>query len=213
METLTETLLENTTKKSNNQTFDTVIGIIDHPNFGKIEIHYTNNYEQIKDIPSNRAINTGHVDRLFKSVDEKELFTIIFVNEKLEIIDGQHRKAAFKKAKLPIAYAIIKNYGEEEISGYNSHNWNWNYDSYTDHYAQRNCPDYVEYRKFRNRYGIGHTMSMALLSGYFSTAGTGLTNAFKQGKFKIKDLARAQSIGENLKSMNFYPGWNSIGYW
>jgi len=199
-------------EKESTQTnlFDRVIGIINHDVFGKIEIRETNDYESLKDIPSNRGINTGHVKRILKSMLEQMLFTIIFVNENLQIIDGQHRKVAAKLAKKPIVYAIIKGYGESEISRYNSNSKTWTYDDYADHYSQIGLETYEKYRKFKLRYKLGHSVTMTLLSG--SMIGGDMGEKFKAGTFEIKNYTFAMSIAEKLQQLSFYPGYNSRNF-
>lgn len=191
------------------KTFDRVIGVIDHPDFGKIEFHYSNEYEKLKDIPSNRGINSGHAERLFKSISEKLLFTLLLVNEKLFTVDGQHRKIAISKANKIMTYAIIKGYGEKEISIYNSNTKNWGYDDFADHYSQKGIWDYIEFRKFKHQFGIGNTMTISLLLGNKSVTNDFVGKKFREGNFKIKNLSQAQKIAKLLTDFNFYPGWNN----
>ena len=55
------------------------------------QVHTTTDYFLFKPIDGNRNKNLLHINRLKKSMSENYLFTVIIVNEKYEIIDGQHR--------------------------------------------------------------------------------------------------------------------------
>lgn len=66
----------------------------------------TNNYELFTYQPHNRDISQPHVGRIIKSIEEINLSAEfpIKVNDKYEIIDGQHRFEAWKRLGLPIYY-------------------------------------------------------------------------------------------------------------
>ena len=65
------------------------------------EIRKTNNYPMFKNMIGNREIKDKNYKKLIRSMSEKQLIIPILVNEKLEIIDGQHRFNACKTLQLP----------------------------------------------------------------------------------------------------------------
>ena len=197
---------------SQKRTFDEEAGFIDHPQFGVIMVRRTNDYGRFKTIKSNRNLNLGHVNSLFKSISEQELFTLIYVNELYEPIDGIHRIAAFEKAQKPICYAIISGYGENELARYNNNLKNWSYEDYIHHYCVLGNVNYIEYAKFKAKYGMGHHTNIILLSGWMVNPGKSVGEKFKQGKFVINDLEGAKKKASMLKQLNFYPGWNSRSF-
>lgn len=81
----------------------------------KIQVHTTKNYYLFKTINGNRDINQLHLTRLSESFKKRHLITIIIVNERFEIIDGQHRFLVSKDLNLPVYYTILKNYGLNEV--------------------------------------------------------------------------------------------------
>ena len=60
----------------------------------------TNDYNTFKVMPGNRPVNKLHVRRLSKSMEEKHLMSPILVNEKMQVIDGQHRLEAQKSDQI-----------------------------------------------------------------------------------------------------------------
>ena len=60
--------------------------------FGNIMV--TENYDMFKKIGGNRKINKANYAKIVKSMKEEQLIIPIVVNERYEIIDGQHRYTA-----------------------------------------------------------------------------------------------------------------------
>jgi ParB-like chromosome segregation protein Spo0J len=79
------------------------------------EILKTSDYTLFRTIEGNRNINLLHLNRLRQSMLEKYLFTIIIVNENMEIIDGQHRFTVCRELGLPVYYVICQDYGLAEV--------------------------------------------------------------------------------------------------
>lgn len=57
-------------------------------------IKKTFNYKMFKILKPNRKINNSHVRKLMESISARDLseFYPILINEKNEVIDGQHRE-------------------------------------------------------------------------------------------------------------------------
>ena len=75
------------------------------------QIHQTTDYSMFQTLEGNRNLNKLHLKRLKNSFQKKYLLSPIIVNEKFEIIDGQHRFEAGKQLGLPINFLIAPNYG------------------------------------------------------------------------------------------------------
>ena len=65
------------------------------------EIRETNNYDIFKNMLGNRELKDKNYKKLMRSINEKQLIIPILVNEKFEIIDGQHRFSACKSLGKP----------------------------------------------------------------------------------------------------------------
>ena len=61
------------------------------------QVLQTNVHSIFKTQKGNRPINKNHLDRLILSMKKKYLISPILVNEKMEVIDGQHRLQAQKE--------------------------------------------------------------------------------------------------------------------
>ena len=168
-------------------------------------VHTTTDYFLFKPLNGNRTKNLLHINRLKKSMAEQYLFTVIVVNEKYEIIDGQHRFDVIEELKLPLHYVVCKGYGLEEVHRLNVLSKNWNADDYLNGYCNLGYKDYLIYREFKDKYKIGHNECMLLLSETNHTKNTGV---FNKGLLKIKSLRDAQKKIETIFLLEpYYDGY------
>ena len=163
------------------------------------QVHTTTDYFLFKSIEGNRNKNLLHINRLKKSMSENYLLTIIIVNEKYEIIDGQHRFDVIKELNLPLNYVVCKGYGLTEVHALNQNSKTWNADDYLDGYCRLKYPHYLKYSEFKERYGFGHVECMTILGGYSSNPGIDRTKIFYKGEFEIKDYDNACEIADKIK--------------
>lgn len=173
------------------------------PNNSK-QVHTTTDYHLFKSIDGNRNKNLLHINRLKKSMSEHYLFTIIVVNEKNEIIDGNHRFDVIKELKLPMNYVVCEGYGLSEVHILNQISKTWNMDDYLDGYCALGYTDYLTYKKFKEEYTLGHHECLALLCG---SVKSGKNIPFFEGALKIKSLAEAKrNIEKVLLCSPYYKG-------
>lgn len=174
-----------------------------------IQVHTTTDYSLFKTLNGNRDVNHLHLSRLKESMKIKHLTTIIMVNEKFEIIDGQHRFLISQELKLPINYIISKNYGLAEVQILNANMKNWQTIDYVNGYCDLGYQDYIIYRDFVNEYGFQNQIALLLLSNEHVGGRkiNPITN-FKEGKFKVKDLNNAKKMAEKIMMIEpYYKGF------
>ena len=165
------------------------------------QVHTTTDYFLFKPIEGNRNKNLLHINRLKKSMSENYLFTVIIVNDKYEIIDGQHRFDVIQELKLPLHYIVCKGYGLNEVHILNQNSKTWNSDDYLTGYSNLGYNDYIHYAEFKERYGLGHNETMSLLAGVPNKYDIEL---FYTGEFKIKSLKNAEDTIEKILMIEPY---------
>ena len=171
------------------------------------QVYKTFDYSLFKTIKGNRDRKIPHLKRLEKSITDKYLFTVIIVNEKHEIIDGQHRFEIIKKHGLPLYYIVCKGYGLNEVHVLNANSRTWNADDYMDGYIELGYGDYIIYKDFKSKYKLGHNESLMLLAGNCSSVGSNNYSKFANGEFKIKSLSKAEDIMTKiLQYEKYYQG-------
>lgn len=183
-----------------------------------LTVYETNEYDKFKFMKGNRSPNELHVRRLFNSFKLHYLLTIIIVNEKFEIIDGQHRFLAAKQSGIPILYMIAHNYRLEEVKTLNENSRDWNKQECLESYSELGYKHYTNMKKFMIDYPeFKLTAAECILTntsgGVNNRAslmnGKGRVRNFQEGRFTIPDLKLAYNNADKIKMIQpYYKGWN-----
>lgn len=171
----------------------------------------TNNYDLFKIMPDNRNINLLHVKRLVESFNEQYLISPIIVNERHEVIDGQHRLQACRETNKPVFYIPIKGYGIKQVQILNTNQSNWKKIDYLHSYCAEGRKPYLEFKEFMNAFPDFQMKScerlIALNSSGRKTGFIGGQKAqmkdFEEGKLYIPNIAKSYQIAR--KVMDFKP--------
>ena len=170
------------------------------------QVQSTNDHSIFKIQIGNRPINTNHVARLILSMKRQYLMSPLIVNEKMEVIDGQHRLTAQTELKLPTYFIENEGYGIKETQLLNQNSKNWTADDFMNGYCDAGKKQYIKYRDFHNRYKFNHQCTMNLLVG--GTSDGKIYEPFKAGIYKITKLKEATEIAEAiLKVGKYYDGY------
>lgn len=159
----------------------------------------TTDYFLFKPIDGNRNKNLTHINKLKQSIKQNYLYTVIIVNERYEIIDGQHRFDVIKELNLPLNYIVCKGYGLNEVHILNHNSRTWNSDDYLDGYCKLGYKDYLIYREFKNKYNLGHNEVILLLGNSNETF-----DSFKSGQFKVNSVPEAEVIVKKILGIEPY---------
>ena len=176
-----------------------------------LQVDLLNKQEEIRNKKAaqlliDKAVNKEAIDA---AKDEEELNelkakgndlekqSVALINEKYEIIDGQHRFECVKELKLPLHYIVCKGYGLNEVHVLNQNSKTWNADDYLTGYCNLGNKNYLQYKKFKEKYQLGHNECMAMLTGV-NTGGGNIFEDFKNGNFKITHLEEAEHRAEKI---------------
>jgi hypothetical protein len=125
--------------------------------------------------------------------------TILMVNGKKVVIDGQHRIKMAQELGLPYWYVIveIKDVDVETlIQLINNGQVPWNIKNYIGHFSQRGLEDYIELEEFINKYKLPRTTCASILVGW--NGGGRICDKLREGTFKIKDRKYAADVAEMI---------------
>jgi hypothetical protein len=183
-------------------------------------VKFTTNYSIFKFLEGNRKINQLNLRRIIASMKENPLITILVVNEKMEIIDGQHRFLALKELNLPINYVVAYGYGVKEVSILNAIGMNWTRVDYLDTYVSSGNENYIKFKEFKDRFEkLTFTICVRLLSGYTSNRNDnfngvkGAKKDFENGYFEIKDLVSAYKYAYMIMDFEqHFKGFNDLTF-
>lgn len=180
---------------------------VEKTNTGKLR---TKNYSIFSFIEGNRPISDKHVSDLIKSFQKHGyLEPIVTVNEKYQIVNGQHTFVAAKTTGEWIYFTILKGARLPAVHGLNSNALNWNTQTFMISYAGQGRPEYVKYKEFKELYGFNHKECVLLLTGGQAR----IKNIFWGGKFKITNYDHAVKYANMIEKVKeFYEGYRRNGF-
>jgi hypothetical protein len=156
-----------------------------------LTVYETRDYDLFKILSGNRALSQSQIKKLANSIAKNPAFTKlspILVNDRMEVIDGQHRLAAYKKfaedngIKHPVYFVISKNIGIAEARSLNAGSKPWSPRDYAVAYADSGNIEYAAYLKYAKSTGLNHD----ILVRYLAPSNYGLAN-FRDGGFKVEN--------------------------
>lgn len=173
------------------------------------EIFQTKEYSKFKFRRDNRIVNDNHVKGLIKSMRERgwEPGSYVVINEKGEVIDGQHRVKAAMEINIPINYVIEKRASFETIRNLNRNQKNWAVADHIHGYVSENNLNYVRLNNFIKTYpDLKVTECMMLTQNNFTSISR---QEFESGKFTTRDMVKAMSWADNIMSLKpYFEGYN-----
>lgn len=180
-------------------------------------VYKTNDYGLFKIMGENRDTNFLHVKRLVESFNERYLISPIIVNEKMEVIDGQHRLAAAMETRKPIYYIVIPGYGIREVQILNTNQKNWNKVDFLKLYVEHGAKPYLEFKKFMEDFPELSFQACERLIRLTNIQGkkvniegaTGAMKDFQEGKLVIPNLVKSYQYAKKIMDFKqFYPSFH-----
>lgn len=166
-------------------------------------IHTTTDYGRFQYVKGNRSVKRAHVNKLrtiFGLRPEVAEWVPIIVNEKDEIIDGQHRFEACKALEFPVYYRVIPGLTLEDVQALNSNTKAWVPDDYANAYATNGNRHYANYIKFKKHFGLNHDTVMQYVA--LDNPVTG--ESFKHGRFKSGNQTLSWRYADQLMELGQY---------
>lgn len=163
------------------------------------QVNVTTNYDQFQFIETNREANRGHIEALKRAFEETGNLTRvqpILVNDRMEIIDGQHRFIAAKELNQPVYYTAMEGLGINEARSMNILHRSWNIEDYAISYSKTD-PNYKKYLDIKEDYGFNHSITLLYIIG---AEDKGIFRDFKNGQFVLQDEAAARDRLDKLAS-------------
>lgn len=172
-----------------------------------VKVFQTSDYAKFKVLNGNRPLKPAHVKLLKESISEHgDLGTPIIINEKFEMIDGQHRQKALEELKFPVQYIKKPGFGLKQVHVSNTNRKNWTITEFMNCYADLGMKHYIRYKEFYLKYGFAQSTTLIIIQGYQSggvgkkySAGTTMgTEAFRRGNFIFKNPEEAEDRAEKI---------------
>lgn len=151
------------------------------------QINVTTKYNQFKFLVANRERANAHIERLKEAFVEYGNLTRvqpILVNDRMEIIDGQHRFQAAQELGEPIFYTVAPGLGINEARSMNILHKSWSTDDYARSYAESGDASYKRYLQLREQYPqFRH--SVLLIAAESGVERKGIFRDFREGNMTM----------------------------
>lgn len=168
----------------------------------------TKEYEKFIFRDDNREkINVTHVRKLIDSIKARNLLELrpILVNERYEIIDGQHRLLAAKELGVEIYYKMEKGLEAAEVMTMNLTK-PWIAGDYLNYYCKHGYQDYIKLKDFMKKNGINLRVALTMIQGESKQKMT----LFKQGKFQFNDAPQEKELELCHETIDFIKKMNGF---
>jgi hypothetical protein len=149
------------------------------------KVESTKNYEIFKYLEGNRTLNSNHLRKLKKSIEDNNHLNLhpIIVNQNFEVIDGQHRLQCAKDLGLDIYYIKSDKVNDDHLIACNVNQKSFECDNYIDYFAIKEKRD--EYIRLKSMMKTTTLKPKALLTLILGTVSTNILDFLKTGKFKF----------------------------
>ena len=202
--------------------------VVERSSRGVNVVYETNDLSIFKVMKGNRTPNPQHIRRLASSMKHNgSLQNPIIVNEKMQMIDGQHRLIAARESGKGIYYIIVKGYNLPEVQVLNLNQKNWTAKDFMNGYADMGVESYIKLRDFcakNNDFSLSNCISLCSnrdgtafgVSNKFRAGRDSVTNikeVFNEGTWKGNNFELGQDYANKLKTIEpFYDGYNRMSF-
>lgn len=149
--------------------------------------YITEDYDEFELMPGNRNIDPRHVtslkNQILKLGNLIDKFPIV-VNEKMQVLDGQHRLQALKELGEPVVYEIREGLSIDDVRNINTTHKNWSWRDYAISFSDLGNENYTRLLNLYNYFGYGYSVLMAFAGG---TVDRRRSSNFYDGSFELKD--------------------------
>jgi ParB-like nuclease domain len=167
-------------------------------------IQKTDDYSIFKYIGFNREKNKNHIDSLKKILQKENLLHLhpILLNEKMEVVDGQHRLEAAKELGLEIFY-IVSNLSYDHILNSNLFQKRLSLNDVIKFFSLKDkLPDYILLQDYITILSLNPKSIVGLI---FGNSSRHIFDFIKKGSFKFpSDMKLIEKLTNSfLKFVNF----------
>ena len=168
-------------------------------------IKKTRTYGIFKSLKGNRRVDPVHVAKLVESLKVNDLTSVkpIVVNEKMQVIDGQHTLKALKTLEREVSYVQATGLDLMDIRQLNVNVRAWSLPDYIDSYCALGNENYIQLREFIKKHVFSPTIAAILLGGYAVNKDSPRP-VIKSGNFKVVSKDRAEEFVKILTDLKPY---------
>ena len=179
----------------------------------KIKIMEESDYRKFKTLNGNRPVDT-RVKRIAEAIKESGIQVPIVVNERMEVIDGQHRLEAMKLLGQPVSYYVVPGLGIDACMNINKLQKNWGVTDFVHGYAENGNTSYSYFEQLLKQYRS--FTNIAIYVAATGRYGGRSTKALKSGDMEIgeKDYNLAREFLDFVSPVKeYFYGNGRLDHW
>ncbi len=176
----------------------------------EIIVMQTNDYDRFHMVTGNRTLNLSKIKKILAVIERGTNLLpycpilVVERENKLDIIDGQHRFMISKKTGNPVYYIIATNLSLYEIASMNSNTEKWKPKDFINCYTQLGNEHYKKLESLLEKYpGLPTTSGVVLLLNGKAAAGGGWGDVFQRGEFTVNHEEYANRVLSFVDQFNF----------
>lgn len=170
----------------------------------KMAVYETTDYDKFNLIKGNRTLHKSKYLQLLKSMEQEVLDIPIAVNEKMEIIDGQHRFHARRELDLPILYYVCKGYGIEQVKRANLVSSNWTKEDYLNLHVTDGIESYEEFEELLLDSGLNCSDLIKVYAKAQDKSTEQLAYEFEHGTLTSDNVDKVKEFLDALTDFGFF---------
>ena len=170
----------------------------------KMQVFESTDYNKFKLIKGNRTLHKTKYLQLLKSMEQEVLDIPIAVNEKMEIIDGQHRFHSRRELGLPILYYVCEGYGIEQVKRANLVSSNWTKEDYLNLHVTDGLENYEEFEEILLDSGLNVTDLIKVYAKAQDKSSEQVSYEFENGTLSNENINKVKDFIEALKDFEFF---------
>lgn len=180
------------------------------------EVRITTDYTMFKFDPLNRSIKANKLTKLKQSITRtKGNLQAVLIDQKGNIIDGQHRYMACKALGLPVKYTIADSgYKASDMLELNNNGSGWLPTDYAAYHAKQGNSNYEIFLKYKQQFPeLKDGILCSILENKYTLkdtqTGSLSKRGFQEGTFVVMHENKAKTLLTHLRDIStFYKGWN-----
>lgn len=182
---------------------DTTVATVEVGNRVVRTTEFISDYAKFKHIESNREVSPNYA--LSKDISENGQLSPVIVkkeDEKLLVLDGQHRLFHLKELKLPVEVLYIsddfKGDNFDAVKSLNVCSKNWTNKDYSNHYIKEGNKDFEKFDELVNKFSY---LTPSLIYSQVNGSKGKLSELYKNGNLKFKPFEADIQTMENLNEL------------
>jgi hypothetical protein len=156
-----------------------------------VKIYFSKTYGDFKMLKGNRDIDPKKIKKIKAAIEDEGIdilkYAPIIVDEKMRIIDGQHRYQVCRELKRPVHYVVIEKADLKEVAKINSNSSSWKVKDFLNSFVDLKRPAYEKIVELRETYNVTPLVLGGLLNNGHAKV-RNLKEIFCDGLIKINFL-------------------------